>query len=124
MIAIAAGTFVIVIIAAAVVLLALRRWTLDEGRTEARLRSPDTHKLVYVVPDGQDPTAVMAAMMHAGFNAVIDMEEGIEQVLVECEESDREEVRGLIEHVSSVNSEQHGLPVDQIHFEDEIDRQP
>jgi hypothetical protein len=124
MIAIAAGTFVVVIIIAAVVLVSLRRWTLDEGRAEARLRAPDTHKVVYVVPEGEDPTLVMAALMHAGFKAVVGLEEGIEQVLVECEETDRAGVRELIARVSTANSKEHGLPVTQIQFEDEAERQP
>jgi hypothetical protein len=61
--------------------------------------------------------------MHAGFTAVIGMEEGIEQVLVECEETDREKVRSLIERVGRANSEHHGLPVHLVQFEDEVDSQ-
>jgi hypothetical protein len=123
MVAIAAITFVVLVIAAAVILLGLRRWTLDEGRAEARLRSPETHKVVYAVPDGQDPASVMAALMHAGFTSVVGMEEGIEQLLIECEETDRARVRRLIEGVSRATSEEHRLAVDQVRFEDEVDRQ-
>lgn len=121
MIAIAAMIFVVLIIAAGVILFGLRTWTLEEGRAEARLRSPEAHKLVYVVPDGQDPALVMAALIHAGFTSVVAIEEGIEQLLIECEETDRAQVRDLIQRVSRADAQAHGLPAHEIRFEDETD---
>jgi hypothetical protein len=120
MIIIGGLAFILVLVVLLVLLLTFRRWTLDEARTEARLRSPGSHGVVYVIPDGQDPTALMAALTNAGFVSVVDTRAGVERLLVECEEKDRVRVRGTIEQVErSALGGGHALPARTVSFEDE-----
>ena len=102
-----------------VLMLALRRWTLDDARTEARLHQPGTHRLVYAVPGGQDPAVLLAALAHAGFTAVTDLEGGTERLLVACEEHDRAQVRSIIEHVDRGGIDGPEMHVGHVSFEDE-----
>jgi hypothetical protein len=102
-----------------VILFGLRRWTLNESIAEARLRSPDTHKVAYVVPDGQDPTVVMAALAHAGFTSVVDIEGGIERLLIECAEPDRVQVGSIIDGVRAAGIDGQKIRAGHVSFEDE-----
>lgn len=114
------GMVVVGVFAVGVVLaLALRSWTLGEAKTEARLRLPETHTVAYVVPEGQDPAIVMAALTHAGFVSVTDIEHGTRQLLVECTESDRAKVRSIIEHVDRAGFDGPEMHVGHVSFEDE-----
>lgn len=97
MIAIVGILFLVVVVAGLLVLRVARTWVLDEGATEARLRDPETHTLSYVVPNGQDPAVLMSALAHARFTAVTDTHGGIERLLIGCEETDRAQVRQVIE---------------------------
>lgn len=102
------------------VMLALRRVTLDEARSENRLREPGTHKLAYVVPNGQDPAILMAALARGGFKSVSDMEGGVERLLVACpDEHDRAKVRSIIEHVDRAGFAGPEMHVGHVSFEDE-----
>lgn len=106
-----------------IVAFALRRWTLDEARTEARLHEPEAHTVIYDVPAGQDPAVLLAALSRAGYIAVSDMERGVERVLVDCpHEGDRNKVREIIEHVHRTSFEGAEMNVAHVSFEDE--RQP
>lgn len=102
-----------------VVALALRNATLDEARTEARLRDPGTHKVSYVVPNGQDVAVLVAALAQEGFTSVGDLEGGTELLLVECEPQERTQVRGIIEHVSRTGFDGAPMQVGPVAFEDE-----
>lgn len=82
-----------------VFMLALRKWTFAEARTEARLRSSDTPTVAYVVPHGQDPALLMTALVREGFVSVPDIVGGVERLLIECDESDRARLRRILEHV-------------------------
>ncbi len=86
-------------IALAVFARGVTRWAEDETGKEALLHAPDAHTVSYVVPEGEDPALVMAALTHAGFRSVEDVTGRRERVLVECEEEDRDRVRDVIEHV-------------------------
>jgi hypothetical protein len=90
--------FLGLLVLSAIALAVFRSWTLDEGRTESWLRSPDTHKLTYVVPEGIDAAQPMAALAHAGFTCVVAAEHGNEELLIACEDADRAEVAEVIEH--------------------------
>jgi len=81
-----------------VAVLALRRWGLQELGVEERLRAPQAHKVSFVVPAGQDPVVVRAALARAGLVTVVDVGTS-ERILVECEDADRERVRQVIEEV-------------------------
>lgn len=101
------------------VIAALTSWGRDEAATEARLHSPDTHTVAYVVPDGQDPAVLMAALTHAGFVSIADIVGGTERLLVECEESDRGQVRSILEQVERRRMDGSRLPAGHVSFEDE-----
>ena len=107
------------IVVGVVVIAALTSWGRDEAATEARLHSPGTHTVAYVVPDGQDPAVLMAALTHAGFVSVTDITGGTERLLVECEESDRGHVRSILEQVERRRIDGSRLPAGHVSFEDE-----
>lgn len=110
--------FILLLLVLLVLLLAFRRWTLNDTKTETRLRSPESHRVVYAIPDGQDPTALMAAMARAGFVCVVDTEAGVERLLVECEPQDRARVREIVERVDRAGREGTGTSR-EVSFEDE-----
>ena len=118
MIAIIGILFLAVVVAGMLVLRGARRWVLDEGATEARLRDPETHTLSYLVPNGQDPVALITALAHANFTTVIDTHDGIERILVACEETDRAQVRHVLE-AASIASSGGTRMTDHVRFEDE-----
>lgn len=119
MIIIGGIAFVLVLVVLLLLLMTFRRWTLDEAKTEARLRSPGSHTVVYVIPDGQDPTELMAAMTGAGFVAVVDTMAGLERLVVECGEKDRTRVRRTIERVQRSRLEGSEADRSPVSFEDE-----
>ncbi len=102
-----------------IAMVALRSWGRNEAQTEARLRSPQTHKVAYVIPNGQDPSVVRAALAHAGFETVTDTAGGNERLLVACEESDRAQIRSIIEHVDRAGFDGPEMHVDHVRFDDE-----
>ncbi|HLN79177.1 MAG TPA: hypothetical protein VK204_19185 [Nocardioidaceae bacterium] len=109
-----------VVVLSVALMLALRRWTLDEARTETRLHQPGAHTVVYAVPNGQDPAILMAALSREGFTAVSDTEGGQERLLVECpDEHDRAQVRSIIEHVDRAGFDGPEMHVSHVSFEDE-----
>lgn len=106
--------FVGLLVVGLVVMLSLRRWVFVEAQVEDRLWSPETHKASYSVPEGQDPANLRAALAQAGFMSVMDRSGS--RLLVECEESDRGQVREIISHVVRTGSEMH---VGRVRFEDD-----
>lgn len=115
---------IVVFLAALVVVLLflafqLRDWGVNEARTEALLRSPETHTVAYVVPEGQDPAVLMAALARAGFTCVVDTSGGTERVLVACDEDQRGRVREVLEQVPRTNFDGAELPVGHVTFDDE-----
>jgi hypothetical protein len=108
-----------VLVVALAAALVLRRWTLDEARTEARLHQPGAHRLAYVVPDGQDPAVLTAALAHAHFASVTDLEGGRERLLVAAEEGDRARVRSILEQVDRAGLDGPEMHVGHVSFEDE-----
>lgn len=120
MVAISLLLFVVLVAAGFALAMGLRRWMQDEVRSEALLRDPEAHALVYVVPDGQDPTILVAALSRAGFTAMGDMEAGVERLLIACpDEEDRAEVRSIIEHVNRSGFDGIEMHVGPVRFQDE-----
>jgi hypothetical protein len=117
----AALAIVLIIVIALAVLLALgvRSLLRTEQQTEARLHSPGTHVVAWVVPEGQDPVAVKVALSRAGFTAVADTDQGGEALLVECDEADRDRVRDVIGHVTRTGYDGTPLTAERVVFEDE-----
>lgn len=97
----------------------LRSWGMAEARTEARLRSPTTHTISYVVPRGQDPAILMAALAGAGFTTVVDNSAPAERILVACAETDRDRVREVLEHVDRTGFDGAEMHVAHVTFDDE-----
>ena len=115
MIAIVGILFLAAVVAGVLILQVTRRWVLEEAATEARLTDPATHTFSYLVPNGQDPAALMAALAHAGFATAIDAHGGTERLLVACEEPDREQIRQLLVDAGSARS----ATATPVTFEDE-----
>lgn len=111
--------FVGFVVLGAILALALRRLVLDEASIEERLRSPDVHTVAYVVPEGQDVAVLMAAVRHAGFEAITKIDGGTERLLVACKEEDRAKVRSILEHVHRIGFDGSDLYVDHVSFDDE-----
>lgn len=104
-----------------VFMLALRKWTIAEARTEARLRSPDTPTVTYAVPHGQDPARLMTSLVHEGFVSVPDIAGGVERLLIECADADRAKVRRIIEQVNHPGLHGAAMHTDRVHFDDETE---
>lgn len=119
MIAIGVLIFVLGVVALVGLALFLGSWARDEARLEARLHEPGAHTLAYVVPNGQDPAVLMAALAGAGFTAIVDLYGGRERLLVECGEDDRARVREVIEHVDRGGIDGPEMHVGHVSFEDE-----
>ena len=104
-----------------VFMLALRTWTLAEGRTEARLRSPDVPTVTYAVPHGQDPAVLIAALAVEGFVSVLDIGPVRSRLLIECAEADRAKVRSIIDHVNHAGPDNVGSHPERVRFDDETE---
>jgi hypothetical protein len=88
---------VALVVVPALVVLALRQWGQQDVQIETRLRSPGTHTLTYVVPDGQDPAPLRSALGHEHFSTVLGRGESGHCLIVECDERDRDRIRQVIE---------------------------
>ena len=94
---------VVVLAVPAFLVLTLRRWGRGEEQVEERLRAPQTHKVSYLVPEGEDPAVLRGALARAGFVTAMDTS-GDERLFVECEETERHRVREVIEEVERGSS--------------------
>ena len=119
MVVVLAMLLVGLVVAGVVISMGLRTWTLDRARTEARLLSPDTHTVGYVVPAGQDPAVLMAAVAGAGYTAMVDTSRGTERLIVECDDHARGEVRRALEGVHSAAWDGSDMQVEHVVFDDE-----
>lgn len=119
MVVVLAMLLVGLVVAGVVVSMGLRTWTLDRARTEARLLSPDTHTVGYVVPPGQDPAVLMAAVAGTGHTAMVDTSGGTERLIVECDDHVRGEVRRALESVHSTGWDGSDMRVEHVVFDDE-----
>ena len=78
----------------AVLFMSLRHWGIEDARTEARRHAPGAHTVTCVIPDGQDPAVLRAALTRAGFVCVHEPRPP-ERLLVECEPEDRARIREI-----------------------------
>jgi hypothetical protein len=101
---------------------ALRNRTVAETAKERRLQSDESSTLTYLVPPGQDPAVLVAALEKQGFDAAADVVGGPQRLLVGARTGrpDREEVRSVIEGASWTTID-HAKPVDRepVRFVDE-----
>lgn len=97
----------------------LRKWVLEESRREAHLRDPHTHTVAFAIPTGVDPVIPETALALAGFNSGHDRLGLVECVRIECDESQRDRVRSVLEGVSTAEYDGSLLPAGHVVFEDE-----
>lgn len=110
---------VVVVVGGIGVNLYLRSWARDESQREAHLRDPNTHTVAYAIPNGVDPVIVESALAMAGLPSGVDRIGMVECVRIECTESQREQVRGVIEGVPMHSYDGSPLPAGHVVFEDE-----
>src|SRR5215212_2949052 len=112
--------YVFAFIAAVVVIAVVVAWFTGRGAGFVRrhnevheeLTSDRTPTLEYVVPTGQDPTVILAALDRAGYTATSDSTHPNQRVLIECPdgvEEQRGDVRSVIES-ASVTTPEDGVP--------------
>jgi hypothetical protein len=87
------------------------------------MRDPATETLDYVVPEGQDPAVIRAALSKEGYDANLDPRSGDQLLHIEYRgggDRDRARVRAIIESVdtSAIDA---GVPVEwaPVRFADE-----
>ena len=110
---------VVVVIGGIGIGLYLRSWVGEESRREAHLRDPNTHTVAYAIPSGVDPVTVESALARAGLTSGVDRVGMVECVLIECTESQREKVRGVIEGIPMNAYDGSQLQAGHVLFEDE-----
>lgn len=105
------------------VVMALRRWGLETAETERRLSSPQTPTVSYVVPEGQDPVFVRAALAHAGFDTMLHRSD-CQRLIVGCAAGERDRVRETIENVERTGLDDREMPAGRVHFQDDPTQPP
>lgn len=78
----------------------LKDESLVRERVEAELHDGATPTLKYVVPTGEDPVVVLAALQRAGYTAGVDSHSAHQVVVVKCPDGQdraRAQVRAVIE---------------------------
>lgn len=112
-----AAVVVLVIVAVLVaVVFAAVRFTQREQQHETEVLDSGDPTLVYRLPEGQDPAAVLAALRREGFDAAPVPGGTGHEVLISCPDGvdrHRAEVRGVIQHAATLEGgdEQHVPPV-------------
>jgi hypothetical protein len=110
---------VVVVIGAIGINLYLRNWVREESRREAHLSDPDTHTVTYAIPTGVDPVIIEAALARAGLNSGVVDVGMVECVRIECNESQREHVREVLEGIPMHAYDGSQLQAGHVVFEDE-----
>ena len=108
-----------VVIATIAVNVGLRGWVREEARREAHFDDPRTHTVAFGIPAGVDPTIIESALMHAGLDCEVDRVGMVECVRIECAESQREQVRRLLEDLHLRGFDGSELDTSHVVFEDE-----
>jgi len=105
----------------ALVLYVLREQSLDRDRIDKELHDGHTPTLEYVVPTGQDPVGILAALERAGYTAAVDSHGTHQLVLVACpdgRDTHRDQVRSLVASATVV-APGGTPPPGGVHFRDE-----
>ena len=97
----------------------LRNWVRKESRREAHLMDPHTHTIAFAIPTGVDPVTAESALASAGFNCGHSRVGDVECVRIECDESQRDRVRSVLEEVFMTQYDGSVLPSGHVVFEDE-----
>ena len=110
---------VVVVGGSIAIALFLRSWGREQSRREAHLRDPRTHTVSYAIPNGVDPVVLETALAREGFNSRHDRVGMADCVRIECDESQRDRVRSVLEGVSMTAYDGSLLPAGHVVFEDE-----
>jgi hypothetical protein len=106
----------------ALVMRLLKEESISREKVQAHLHDASTPTLDYVVPTGEDPVLVVAALERAGYTVAVDPHGAHQVVLVECpgeREAAREKVRAVIES-AHVGASSQGTPAPTaVRFSDE-----
>ena len=97
-------------------------WMRGESRRQARLTEPGQQHVVYEVPEGQDPAAIIAALRQDGLEATEVMRQGRQRVVISCPGSPgkvRSRARSVIEREADLNLEGDPAPTRKVTFADE-----
>ncbi|KRE94022.1 hypothetical protein ASG76_11480 [Nocardioides sp. Soil774] len=97
----------------------LRNWVREGAQREAHLRDPRTHTVAFAIPNGVDPVTAEAALAHAGFSSGHERVGMVECVRIECDESQRDRVRSVLESALTSEYDRSLLPAGHVVFEDE-----
>ena len=109
----------------ALVMYLLRDESLNRERVEAELHDPRTPTLEYVVPTGEDPAIVLAALERAGYTAGVDSRGTHQVVLVKCPDGrdvSRAAVRSVIATAGTSTPRQEVRTRPDVRFRDESER--
>jgi len=105
-----------------IILYVVREQVATRQRIDEELHSDAVPTLEYLVPTGQDPAVILAALESAGYTATADPHHAHQRVLIACPEGldrQRARVRTVIES-ASVTTPQDGVPVEaDVQFADE-----
>jgi hypothetical protein len=97
----------------------LRNWVRKESRREGHLMDPHTHTIAFAIPTGVDPVTPVTALAQAGFNSGHDRLGMVDCIRIECDESQRDRVRRVLEDVFMTQYDGSLLPAGHVVFEDE-----
>jgi len=124
-----AGLPFIVIVAVVLVLVAfvvfggVVPWSKRQGEQAERLEDPQVASLEYVVPEGQDPGAILAALHREGFEAVNVEHSGVRRILISDDGGGtgtlRSRARDVIAHEAGLNTQGDPSTRERIAFTDE-----
>jgi len=97
-------------------------WMRGESRLRDEVTGPGQDSLVYEVPEGQDPAAILAALRHDGLQATEVMRQGRQRVVIACStggEDLRPRARALIAEKALLNLEGDPAADHRVRFADE-----
>lgn len=100
----------------------LKDESLGRERVEAELHDASTPTLEYVVPTGEDPVVVVAALERAGYTVGVDSSGSHQVVLVKCPDSpdqSRAKVREVIANAGVTTPKVETRPRAGVRFSDE-----
>lgn len=103
-----------------VIAFGLRGVVNQQERIERDLHGPEAKAVSYLVPEGQDPAVLVAALHTAGHAAITEERGGHTHLLVGCATPvDRTSVRSVIERVHTTSSDGVAFTVGTVRFGDE-----
>lgn len=114
--------FVVLLVAIGFIVFIAVPWARSQNARSRRITGPETETLEYVVPPGQDPAAVVAALAGEGFEAVTTTVHGQETVHIASptgRDRIRAQARAVIAHESGRNLEGDPMPGREVRFSDE-----